>query len=285
MRRSRLQAIPLLWSVLALIVGCQGEAASLQSIVEDMSQQAGSDVVAALQVTQTVDGLDVSTTFLQDDGSAAQFRHSPGQGLQAKRAPGLSVPLSGVPMSKVELPEIEQRLTAFPDCDEARAAVFVAGEHIVENIWCAGGDASKGRLDGEPVSVTAAGDLPTAAQNLVEDAALLDATKVGRVSITMTATQVWSTVQVVAPALPNSAGNSCSVLFTRTGESLLPVCEVPLQQSPAEALDPEVITRIWEAEGQPSRDWTLQLVGDEEPYWQAVSGKRFTSYALDGERR
>lgn len=277
--------IALLWSAPALIVGCQGEAPSLQSTVEMMSQEAGSDVVAALQVTQTLDGLDVTTTFLQDDGTAAQFRHSPAQGLEAKGSPGLSVPRNGVAMSKLDLPAIAQRLTDLPDCDEARAQVFVAGEHIVENIRCGPGDAPTGRLDGEPVPVTAAGDLPTAAQHLVEDAALLDATKVGRVSITMTPTQVWSTVQVVAPALPDSAGDSCSVLFTRSGGSLLPVCELPLQFFPAEALDPEAVTRIWEAEGQPSRDWTLQLVGDEEPYWQAVSGKRFTSYALDGERR
>ncbi len=276
--------IALLLGVLTLSVGCQEDAPSLQSTVEEMSVEAGTDVVVALYAEQRTDGLDVRVTFLQDDGTPIEFRQPAGEVIRELGSPPLSVPLNGVAMARLDLPSMSQRLTTLPDCDEARAQVSVAGQHIFEHVWCGPGDAPTGRLDGEPVPVTPAGDLPKAAQLLVEDAALLDATRVGRVSITMTSTQVWSTVQVMDPALPRSDSSTCSVLLTRSGGSLFPVCEFPSEHFPAETLDPEVITRIWEAEGKPIRDWKLKLVGKEEPYWLAVSGKRFTAYALNGER-
>ncbi|MGJ3507513.1 hypothetical protein [Enemella sp. A6] len=273
--------------VMPLVTACQLGSESLSRIVADLADEAGSEQVGRIWVERVPDeGLRVTAVFFKDDGTAVEYLKRPQErkpvSLGSSPVPRVLPP--GVPVDQLDLDGLEQRLDEVPDCEDPRGSIFTFADHVAENVRCSYDGKPTGRLDGTPAPVFAAGDLPAAANRLHADAEMLSAEQVGRVSIVMTSSEVWTEFQVIEPALPASDGKSCALFVTRAGGSFFPQCEVVSTRFPADALNPEVIVKIWKAEGSPTEDWRLVLADDDEPTWLAERLKETTAYTLDGNR-
>lgn len=267
----------------AVLSACtSGFPESLDGIVQTLAEQAGADEVAHLRVEREADGLRVHASFIQDDGTVEQFLKRPYEDTAASLgSPTPSVLLAGVPLTQLDLDALEQRLDEVPDCDAPRAEVVVLpGEHVAENVRCSTGGDPTGTLDGEPVPVIPAGDLEAAVEQMRADAEMLRAEQVGRVQVVMADDEVWTQFQIVEPQLETSGDDTCALLVTRAGGSFYPRCETPQGSDPVSALDPDVVFRIWEAEGSPAEGWWIELVGES---WRAEGDAGSQRYAHDGE--
>ncbi|WP_139651115.1 hypothetical protein [Tessaracoccus massiliensis] len=272
-----------------LLSACNsGTSESLPDIVAEMASQAGSDQVVRVEVEREPElheGLRVRASFVLEDGTAKQFLKRPYEDDPTSLgSPTPSVLLSGKPAADLDLAGLERRMDELPECKHPQGELFVFGEHVAENVRCGPEGAPTGRLDGTPVPAIPAGDLAAAAEQLRDDAALLGATQVGRVTLRMTPDEVWTQVQMVEPALRTSGDDDCALLVTRSMGSFFPKCEAPATSVAADSLDPAVIAKIWAAEGAPKSGWWLELVGRGEPGWQANSeGGEPRLYTLDGD--
>lgn len=263
------------------LAGCQSGPTSLPDVLEALSSEAGSDQIARLRVERSPDQKLVVTGSFLVDGGIVEVTHRRGE--EARRLPSPPTPsvrLAAIPVTAIDFDGLNERLNGL-HCDHPRAEILTFGDHWVENVWCWAEETKSGRLDGKAVPAIGAGEFEQAASRVREDAGLLDAAEVSRVTIAMTSTQVWTRVQVLAPEHPTSGG-SCAVQLTRASGALVPVCEIPSTGAPASALDPEVMTQIWEQEGRPASDWTLELIGGDEPVWKTRRGKESKLYTLDG---
>lgn len=88
----------------------------------------------------------------------------------------------------------------------------------------------------------------------------------------------------MTPDVPASGGGDCATVLFRSAGSFGVSCEEAKGTTPLSAIDAAVITRIWEAEGQPGAGWELQLVGGEQPHWRATIDHTTRSYTLEGDQ-
>ncbi len=270
----------------ATLGACGQSDGSLPSLVAQLADQAGTDVVASLVVEHEQGRpLGVRVAFLKPDGSAVGFYRSPShQSVQTTSDPVPAPLRDGVPVARLDLVGLEQRMAALPHCEDERGQLFMLDGHVLETVRCKVDGEPTSRLDGTPVERTPAGDLPAAARQVRDDAALVGAEQVTDVTIALRSDEVSTRFRVSSPPRPRTEGTDCSLAVTRAQGALAIGCDsVPTDGFPVAALAPEAIEKIWVAEGRPQSGWTLSLVNPKDPCWHAKQGNQTRRYTLTGE--
>lgn len=279
---------------LALVAGvalsaCQAGPPSLMENLRVLSGEVGGDVVSLVLVEQPEgkEEFDVRAVFITHDGAAKEAHRSTAH--DQIRVTSATLPVattSGKRIDELDLNGLERRMRELKGCSNPYGRIFVFGGHVNADVRCKVDGDRSGLLDGAPVAELPTGDLPTAARQLLGDAALADAKAVGQARIGMEASRSVVEVQVVDPAPTTVTGTPCQIFLKHIGDSLVASCgAATYSRFPVELIRPDAIERIWQAEGAPGQGWELSLEGGDQPYWQAIRGKRRTTYTLDGEPR
>ncbi|MFC0581983.1 hypothetical protein [Micrococcoides hystricis] len=253
-----------------------------------MAGRAGSDQIARLTVERTPDeDLRIDVAFIKDDGTAVEFSKKPGDKVpNSLGSPTPRVAMSGAPVDEFDLEGIERQLEEVPDCTTPRAEIMVFGEHTGTNFRCGHDGPPNGQLDGHEVTKIRSGDFAAATAQLRKDLALLDTTHISSATIGMTRAEVWTSLHSTRPELADSNGGTCSLLMIRSSGGFVTRCESAQAQHTIDALDPDVMSKIWQAEGKPTQGWLLELVVEEDgPYWRATADHQSRRYDLAGDQK
>lgn len=97
-----------------------------------------------------------------------------------------------MPLSKLDLDGLEERLDAKTNCLDPLAEVTVFGEHVAENFRCSYEVNLSGQLDGKDVPTIPAEGFAAGAEQLRADLKLIGTTHVSSAAVGWSGSEVWT---------------------------------------------------------------------------------------------
>lgn len=267
----------------AMLAACSGGDASMADIVRDISNEAGTETFARIEVTKDEDGLDVSAVTASDDGTLQEFSQSPFRDDLADLGdPTITYVADKFSIDQIDLDSFEAGLAEVKECDRPRGTIYAIGDHIIESYRCGFFDAPQSRIDGTWDTRLAPGDFDGALDQLAHDIELTGAQSITTAGVYLSTEEAWTSLHVSEPLLPTTTGEECPVLINHAMGGLDIGCEEAEQSYPTETLDHEAMRRIWETEGSPQTNWSLELITEEETLWHTSGPAGRNTYHLDG---
>lgn len=286
--RHRVQSIVALCLAVVALVSlsfCLEQKETLGSVVEDLADQAGTDVVSVLEVQREDDRrLDVSVTFVRQDGGGVQLHRSAVHDqIQSTDRPFPAAPATGQRFEQLDLEGLERRLGELEDCTDRRGRLFVYNGHVGETIQCGTEGVLIGRIDDKGVAPLPLGDASAAAAVLKTDLDMLQATAVSDLSIVLGEDETHVEMQLAAPTQVDTSGRPCAPhLIHASGAVTVDCVKAGPEKIACERLRPEVIERLWDHEGAPRSGLRIRLDLTAGPRWHTTQGTTDRYYSLDG---